>query len=435
MPRSYKMSFEPARGRWSKLYKGTRYRVSCEELGCPISLEASYQSANKWWENKLAELTAPNPALKTLASLDDVMLATAIEKGSAAKALSTAKRLQPATFERPDAKPQLIHIVAANASKLLDTPLDEEKTLGKVIDRFLSIELARGKAPGTFGDLAQSIRKLQNDCRHLRATLDATTISETTVTDFYLWLRDESGSAVQSKLWGYFRRLVRFCAGQRLCPIPINLDDKIFSFDGTAKKIKTYSTESVKKMIGDLPDRLKLYAYLALNCGMLGVDMAELRRDEYQNGRITRQRSKTKKRNKRKGDNDNVPTVEYLLWPETKALLNQWQSDHEELVLTGSTGTPLVVRRIVKGKVKRKDLVSLQWRRGRGEKRATKPPIPLKALRSVAASLLESHSVYGRCTTLFLGHSPTSIKDKHYAAPPQELFDEAITWLRNRLVE
>lgn len=56
--------------------------------------------------------------------------------------------------------------------------------------------------------------------------------------------------------------------------------------------------------------------------------------------------------------------------------------------------------------------------------------MPLKALRSVSATLLDSHKDYARCTTLFLGHAPATIKDRHYAAPPQELFDDAVDWLR-----
>ncbi|MEA1950278.1 MAG: hypothetical protein U9N87_02765 [Planctomycetota bacterium] len=31
---------------------------------------------------------------------------------------------------------------------------------------------------------------------------------------------------------------------------------------------------------------------------------------------------------------------------------------------------------------------------------------------------------------LYLGHAPRKLSGRHYAKPPQELFDEAITWLR-----
>ena len=59
--------------------------------------------------------------------------------------------------------------------------------------------------------------------------------------------------------------------------------------------------------------------------------------------------------------------------------------------------------------------------------------IPLKAFRSIAATLLESHETYGRYKGHFLGHSPKSIADKHYAAPSPELFDQAVNWLRRQI--
>jgi hypothetical protein len=58
---------------------------------------------------------------------------------------------------------------------------------------------------------------------------------------------------------------------------------------------------------------------------------------------------------------------------------------------------------------------------------------PMKGLRKTAATLLESHETYGRLTGLFLGHAPASMKERHYAAPPQALFDEAVTWLGRQL--
>lgn len=57
----------------------------------------------------------------------------------------------------------------------------------------------------------------------------------------------------------------------------------------------------------------------------------------------------------------------------------------------------------------------------------------MKLLRKTAASMLESHEVYGRFVGLFLGHAPASMKDKHYSAPPQQHFDAAIHWLGEQL--
>src|SRR4051812_35747781 len=43
--------------RWTKMYRGTRYRVSCAELGAVVwTKEGSCQKANEWWARKRAEL-------------------------------------------------------------------------------------------------------------------------------------------------------------------------------------------------------------------------------------------------------------------------------------------------------------------------------------------------------------------------------------------
>ena len=57
-----------------------------------------------------------------------------------------------------------------------------------------------------------------------------------------------------------------------------------------------------------------------------------------------------------------------------------------------------------------------------------------QAYRSIAATALESHAEFGRFVSYFLGHSPKSIKDKHYAAPSQKLFDTALLWMKKELL-
>jgi integrase len=192
-------------------------------------------------------------------------------------------------------------------------------------------------------------------------------------------------------------------------------------FQVSPQAVKTYPTAKVRHVLATLKSRLKLYALLGLNCGMTNVDIAALKKDEIdlKRGTVTRRRTKT-------GDNANVPVVRYKLWPETVRLLRKHQSTHPELFLTNMRGNPLLGTRIEEGKSKRYDMVVQQWRRAKVE-------IPLKAFRSISATLLESHEIYGRCSSLFLGHSPRSIKERHYAAPPQQLFDQAMEWLRTQL--
>jgi hypothetical protein len=54
---------------------------------------------------------------------------------------------------------------------------------------------------------------------------------------------------------------------------------------------------------------------------------------------------------------------------------------------------------------------------------------PMKLLRKTSATKIESNKEYGRYAAYFLGHSPRTIKDKHYAAPSGDLFDEIVDWL------
>lgn len=60
MPRAALMSWEGAPAyRWVKMYKGVRYRVSCQELNAMVwTKEGSSRLANAWWGRKLAELNA-----------------------------------------------------------------------------------------------------------------------------------------------------------------------------------------------------------------------------------------------------------------------------------------------------------------------------------------------------------------------------------------
>jgi hypothetical protein len=50
-------------------------------------------------------------------------------------------------------------------------------------------------------------------------------------------------------------------------------------------------------------------------------------------------------------------------------------------------------------------------------------------LKKTSATLLRGHREYGGVYDLFLGHAPTKIADRHYAKAPQELLDDAVSWL------
>jgi hypothetical protein len=78
------------------------------------------------------------------------------------------------------------------------------------------------------------------------------------------------------------------------------------------------------------------------------------------------------------------------------------------------------------GKLKKNDNVKSAFDR---LKRKTKITKSLKSLKKTSASLLRNNPRYASLEDLFLGHAPRRMSDKHYAANPETLFDEAITWL------
>src|SRR4051812_19510791 len=90
MARKLHMSWEGAPNyRWVKMYKGTRYRVTCEELGAMVfTKEASAALANTWWEKKQSQLSGPSPVARILEAVEQVpieKLREMMERGDAVR--------------------------------------------------------------------------------------------------------------------------------------------------------------------------------------------------------------------------------------------------------------------------------------------------------------------------------------------------------------
>jgi hypothetical protein len=56
MPRLVEMTWVRSMKRWSKMYRGVRYLISCRQLGTAETEEASVAAANEWWRAKKAEV-------------------------------------------------------------------------------------------------------------------------------------------------------------------------------------------------------------------------------------------------------------------------------------------------------------------------------------------------------------------------------------------
>lgn len=130
-----------------------------------------------------------------------------------------------------------------------------------------------------------------------------------------------------------------------------------------------------------------------------------------------------------------VPTVTYRLWDETFLLLQAHISQHEGLLLTNASGTPLWVdeekTNETKSKCKRKriNVIGRQF----GRLKAANPNFgTLDNLRKTALTKLDDHNEYARYSKYFAGHSPDGVLGKFYVKPSQQQFDNAVIWLGNQ---
>ena len=183
-----------------------------------------------------------------------------------------------------------------------------------------------------------------------------------------------------------------------------------------------FDDKEIRQLLDESRGRTKLFILLMLNCGMTQKDVADLRKSQidFGAGRIIRKRSKT-------GMFDAVPTVNYLLWPETLKLLKEFVDHGEgELAMLNSNGTPLWSESLSNGKYHKSDNIKNAFDRLRKKLGITKPP---KSLKKTSSSKIRDNERFNGLEDLFLGHAPQKMSDKHYASALQTLFDKAICWL------
>ena len=437
MPRNAVMSWEgPPHYRWVKMFKGVRHRVNCSDL--PVSREnwtwdGSYQAANQWWAEKLRTLGelpfdpqrhemeariqwAKENEPDEVPELERLLQHDISEEESTVASTLAYLRDQGVVIELPeDVDAQVLKEVFGNEriwqdrrARMVTTPKDS--TLTATIAEFLAI-VGQQTKPKTYRELKEYLEKLPTALPD-----DVGKIDEITVGKVYAQLAMASlSAATRKKRFGFFKRFVKYLYEGNRIELPRNLDSALFQFKVSPQAIKTHLPADVQTAIGNLQDRLALFALLGLNCGMTNADIGAMRQDAIESGYLTRKRVKTV-------NHDNVPVVKYKLWQETKQLLNQFRSSDPDLWLVSNAGTPLWSGRIEDGCVKEKDLIAKAWQKA-------KCPIKLKEFRSISATTLETHKEYGRYVSYFLGHSPRTLKDKHYAAPSQTVFDDALAWL------
>ena len=308
---------------------------------------------------------------------------------------------------------------------------DTSARLGEQVDRFLEHEKLRvhseNLSAGRFGSKRNNLHRfldwagrttpvdaingavIQDFHAHLLKQIHANTLSSDTA-------RDRLNDTIAFVRWMWQLEILKDL------PRILIQKSKTLSISKKLSMPDVFTIEEVQQLLAKAEKRTKLFLLLMLNIGAYQSDISDLRQGEvnWEQGTIRRKRSKTKRHR-------DVPTVTYRLWPQTLELLKQFRSPSGERVLVNQNGNPLVDRGIKSnGQAYTNDAIKNAFDRLKKKTGITKT---MKLLRKTSATLIRSQADYRGLEDLFLGHSPTSMSDRHYAQPPEQLLAEATDWL------
>jgi integrase len=457
MPPKSLMSWEGHPGyRWVKMFRGRRYRVSCDELNVPRTKQESRQAANEWWQKKLLTLQAEHVVDEEQAQfLADLAIKIDYAANNDPELLPHLKRVEEqAKAVRPDMLPledeaeidarlavaRLLGIEVPDNLDLIalqsffgsghvwpqrlakHRKTETNRTVGFQLGKFLE-EMRSQQKPKTHLELSAYLnRTLGTTIWASETSVDS--VDEQTVSRHYHWLVQQNFSPGRhNKVLSFFRRFVEWLVVHALvAKLPLNLKLKQHRKKPVYKAVKTF--DHVRKTIDALPLPYRLWALLCVNTGMTNADLGhtDWKQIDAKRWTLTRRRVKT-------GHLTQSPTVCYELWPETIEALKQLPNQ-KGLLFTTEKGTPMYSSFYREnGTVGIKDLFGTYWQRSFDPK----PPIPLGKFRSIGASMLKRHEHFRQYGNYFLANVPMQISDKNYSAESDEPFFRALRFIRKQL--
>jgi integrase len=393
MALSCSMTWQPDKARWRKIYRGKLYHVTCSELASPPTKGESATDANKWWQSKRAEI-------------DSIEIERAGRLTSIRASREASQGLAPAEdFPGPPA------------------PVVLDKLVGALVARYLEVERARLDAGGSVSTWANLRRSLLMFQEFIGPGSSVDSIDADRWEAWWLHLMGlPFATETKRKALSHSRAFLAWVGHMGRLSIPSNLHSRRHKFNGGVKAVPTLEATEVRRLIEAAPGQLRLHLLLMANCGMTQQDISDLRPDEidWTEGRIVRKRSKT-------ASHASVPTVNYRLWPTTFDLLKRYGQRSGDHALLTESGRPWMRDEIkANGQRSRVDAIKSNYAH---LARRLKITTPMKLIRKTSASIIGGHDVYGRYAELFLGHAPSSVADRHYVKPQQELIDRMVTWL------
>ena len=339
---------------------------------------------------------------------------------------------QPLPYEMTPERRE--HAVGKLAVRVAPSHVSGDRTTASQVEGWVKLQKSKHNAgkisAGRFDAYRRNIAVFRD---WLGGGKDVGEITAQTLRDYYHWLGEQIGGgrfspAYSRSLFNAAKNFITRLAEMELIPLPKNMRSRDFVFDDTPDSITYFTVAEVRTLLAGCEghsERTKLFLLLMLNCGMYQSDISDLKHGEvdWDERTITRRRSKRRKQGRK---------VTYKLWPETYDLLVKFRADGGDRVLLSDEGNPLVLYKVDQADdLDRHDLINQAYRhlcKRVGVKK------PLKVFRKTAANQLENHRVYGRYYPYFLAHSPRGVSERNYGTPSDELFFEALEWLREKFV-
>jgi hypothetical protein len=182
------------------MYKGVRYRVTCEELGAMMyTQEGSAKLANKWWEKKRAEIEGPSPVAQVLGAVEEIPIEKLREmmvRGDAVrqilaelpfvKAQIAKEEIERIVGEPVEDDLQAVEKLGKVVSKVTETAPSVNQSLRHHAERFLA--LTHGECGAmSYREFSDFIMSLYG-AAGMTAEMDVKELSEARVEAVFLWL-------------------------------------------------------------------------------------------------------------------------------------------------------------------------------------------------------------------------------------------------------
>lgn len=305
--------------------------------------------------------------------------------------------------------------------------IESTRTLKSYIQAYLTRSESRGIKVGTTENVRRRLKYMRD---FLGPDMDAALLTGKHVDDLHQRIMKDCECGVFSRTYGFdilssVKSFLRWLHETDVLPqLPKNISGNTLRISREQPKIEILTIGIIRKLFKSASDALRLYMLLALNCGMTQIDISDLQPSavNWKTATLTRRRGKT-------AQFEQVPTVQYALWPETIDLMRRLRTQVGDRLLTAPMGGPLKFEQRRNGKIARNDYVGSLFRRHR---KAVGVEGDFKSLKKTSASLLRDHAEFNGLESVFLDHAPRSMSDRHYARVPEKLLGNGLTWLRKQ---